>query len=354
MNSWSQSDRPPVPTGATGGPAGDGREQRAIVPAGGGRPTRSLSAPAGLFFCALGGAVASSSIPAVAPALVAYGCASVFATTRSTPTRAASVFAALVPAVALSVTAGPAAVAGALIACAVAFAVAGAALLGRVTPGFAAVVCALAAFGQMGVDAAVAAAHGTTLGASVSALVDVYASQLGSQGAAMAATMDAVQALMAVMWPTAYVIAALGLYLSGLLGTHLAAAQAKEGVVRPGRLADYDLPLWVVAVLVAAAAGLAFALTTSGDAARVALVVSANVVMALRFALAVQGLAVLSWFLRGRQVGPVASALAWGLALYLETQFVVLSLVGLVDVWANLRHLPRGARTDETDNAGQD
>lgn len=354
MSSWPKSDRPPVPAGATREATGGGRERRAIVPAGGGRPERALSAPAGLFFCALGGAVASSAVSVLAPALVAYGCASVLATSRSAAMRAGCALAALVPALGLSVTEGPVSTAAALVACLVGLAMAVAARLGRVTSGFAVATCALAALGQMGADAAVAAASGTTLPASVTALVDAYASQLGSQGVALAAQADFVRSFMALMWPTAYVIAALGLYLFGLLGTHLAAARVEEGALRVGRLADYDLPLWVVAVLVVAAAGLAFALTTDGDASRAALVVSANVVMALRFALAVQGLAVLSWFLRGRRVGPVASALAWGLALYLEMQFVVLSLVGLVDVWANLRHLQRGARADEAGSAGQD
>ena len=53
-------------------------------------------------------------------------------------------------------------------------------------------------------------------------------------------------------------------------------------------------------------------------------------------------------------VGPLASALAGAVALYLEMQFVVLTVAGLVDVWANLRHLTRGARPADASSAQQD
>ncbi len=357
MSTWPNSDRPPVPEGARGGSAGPSQTGRGIVPlrSGAGRTPQALSSSAGLFFCALGGAVASSTLSVLAPALVAYGVISVAASSESAYRRIACVPASIVPAVALSLTTGVTALVGAVIACLVALAVGEAIVRTRLTPGFACVACALAALCQMGADAAFAAASGTTLSQSVTALLDAYQAQLGAQGSVFAAQMRAVRSVISVMWPTAYVVAALGLYLSALLGAGLATGKAKEGSVpRAPRLVDYDLPLWVVAVLVAGAAGLSFALTTEGAASRAALVVSANVVMALRFAFAAQGLAVLSWFVREKHVGPVATALAGALALYLEMQFVVLTVAGLVDVWANLRHLPRGAAPAETGSAQQD
>ena len=357
MSSWPNSDRPPAPEGARGGSAGPSQAERGIVPAGrgAGRSPQALSAPAGLFFCALGGAVASSTLSVLAPALVAYGVISVAASTEGSLRRVACVPAAIVPAVALSLTTGASSLVAAVIACLMALAASEAIVRGRLTPGFACVACAAAALGQMGADAAFAAASGSSLSQAISALLDAYQAQLGAQGAALAAQMQVVRSVISVMWPTAYVVAALALYLSALLGAGLAAGKAEQGSVpRVPRLVDYDLPLWVVAVLVAGVAGLAFGLTAEGPVARAALVVSANVVMALRFALAAQGLAVLSWFVREKHLGPMASALAGAVALYLEMQFVVLTVAGLVDVWANLRHLPRGAAPESAGSAQQD
>ena len=357
MSSWPNSDRPPVPEGASGGSAGSSQTGRGIVPFGRGadKTPQALSAPAGLFFCALGGAVASSTLSVLAPALVAYGVISVAASSESAHRRIACVPAALVPALALSLTTGASSLVAAVIACLMALAASEAIVRSRLTPGFACVACAVCALCQMGADAAVAAASGTTLGQSLTALLDAYQAQLGAQGSAIAAQMQVVRSVISVMWPTAYVVASLALYLSALLGAGLASGKAAQGsVARVPRLVDYDLPLWVVAVLVAGVAGLAFALTTEGVTARVALGVSANVLMALRFAFAAQGLAVLTWFVREKNVGPLASALAGAVALYLEMQFVVLTVAGLVDVWANLRHLTRGARPADASSAQQD
>ena len=67
-----------------------------------------------------------------------------------------------------------------------------------------------------------------------------------------------------------------------------------------------------------------------------------NVILAVRFALAAQGLAVLSWVIREKKPSGLMAALAVIAALYLEVQFIVMSIVGLVDVWRNFRHLERG------------
>ena len=357
MSDWPRSERPPVPQGMGGAETGAAREGRGIVPrgTGGGKAPVALSTPAGLFFCALGGAVASSTLSVLAPALVTYGLVSVAATSESARARLACLPAALVPALALSAGSGAPTLVAAALCCLMALAVGEAVARGKATPGFACVACGACALCQIGADSVAAAASGSSLAAGMSSLIDAYQAQLGAQGIAVAAQAQAVRSVLSVMWPTAYVVAALALYLSALLGAGLAVRRSEEGRVPAlPRLVDYDLPLWVVAVLVAGVAGLAFALTTEGAASRVALLVSANLVMALRFALAAQGLALLAWFVRERRVGTVASALAGAAALYLEMQFVVLTIAGLVDVWANLRHLARGTEPGETGSAQQD
>ena len=143
-------------------------------------------------------------------------------------------------------------------------------------------------------------------------------------------------------------------FLATALGAALVASRSSSDVARLPRLADFDLPLWVVAVLVASVAGIAFAVSVDGSASQVALALSANVAMAVRFALAAQGLAVLVWLARGKGLGPFTSTLMGVVALYLEVQFVVLTIAGLVDVWANFRHLDRGVRPGATGATMQD
>jgi len=45
-----------------------------------------------------------------------------------------------------------------------------------------------------------------------------------------------------------------------------------------------------------------------------------------------------------KKIGPFAMVFLTLLAVYLELQFYVMTIVGLVDVWRNFRHLPRGKK----------
>ena len=117
------------------------------------------------------------------------------------------------------------------------------------------------------------------------------------------------------------------------------------------KLRDFDLPLWVVAVFVVAVCGLAVATSVSLGLTQLLLMVSLNVIMGLRFAFMIQGLALISAFMRKRELRQFTRVLTFVAAFYLEAQFFVMSIVGLVDVWANFRHLPRGKRITVQDNA---
>lgn len=355
MSGWPTNGFPPSPKG-TGETGGGAPERRAIVPAGprpqgGARP--GLTMPSGLFFCVLGGAVASSTFSFLGPVFVGYGYVAA-RTMGGTRGRLLALAAALVPAVALSVPAGVSTAVAAVVSCLVALVVAEAAARGRLTPGTGCAVVACAAACSLAADSLLAAAQGTTVAAGVEAVLDLYASQLSDASMAAVAVMQQVRTIIALLWPTAYVLAALGSYLFAVVGVGLAVGRLDERPFSVPRLSEFDLPLWVVGALVASAAALAFGLTASGEIADGVLMVSANLVMALRFALAAQGLAVLSWLLRQRGVGSLGSALIGVVALYLEVQFVVMTIVGLVDIWANFRHLQRGARPDATGAAKQD
>ena len=70
--------------------------------------------------------------------------------------------------------------------------------------------------------------------------------------------------------------------------------------------------------------------------------VSGNALLTVRYALAAQGLAVLAWQARARKVPRFTCVAVVLVAMYLEAQFIVMSVVGLLDIWGNFRHLPRG------------
>lgn len=329
-------------------PNDTGREERGIVPAGaagnGGHTVPSM--PARLFFCALGGVIASTSFSALAPALVGYGYD--LSTADGTPGRASALVAALVPATALSISLGPASVVAALVCCLVAVAVSELVVRKRFSAGSACLVVAAASVACLVADTLVVTSAGTTVSALVNELLDTYLRGFGD-----VAPVQTLRTMVTLLWPVAYVAASLVECLTALLGTRLAASRSNGTVPAPPRLVVFDVPLWVVAVFLAAAAGLAAALTQA-VVPGVVLVISANVALALRFAFAVQGLAVLIWFAHSRQASSTMAALLGMVALYLEAQFFVLTVAGLVDVWANFRHLTRGEVTVSTGSAKQD
>ena len=62
----------------------------------------------------------------------------------------------------------------------------------------------------------------------------------------------------------------------------------------------------------------------------------------------------LTWFFREKRMGSFASTVFTLLALYLELQFYIMTIVGLVDVWRNFRHLPRGKKVTVQDASNQE
>lgn len=329
-------------------PQGTGRselssEKRGIVPAAapqGGR--QGLSLPAGIALCALGGMVATSTFSLLGPVFLAYGYL-VVARGGDGRVRALGALAAVATAVVLSFSLGASAVVSSVVSCLVAVIACEALLAGRLTPGLGCVVVGAAALCSIGADSIIASAQGTTIKETVMEALDVIESSLDGPTIAVGTVVSGIRAAMSVLWPFSYVLASFGSYLFATIGMGMATGRGtEEGPVVP-RLVTYDLPLWVVGALVVSAAGLAVGITVEGALPHAVLVVSANLIMALRLAFAAQGLAVLVWLLDSKGLSPLVKGLVGALALYLEVQFVVMTIVGLVDVWANFRHLPRGA-----------
>lgn len=333
---------PPVPTGALR-PQGEEPSRR----------TRGeVSAFFGYLFCALGGLAATAS-PLAAALFVGFGM-TVVSSGRPASSRALGVLAFAAPALVTGLQLDSSSLVSALVACCLAAAVACAACDGRATAGALCALAGMATLVQLGSDALLAAGQGTTLASSMSSLTDAYLQQLGVLGNGASEQVAIAQAILRVVWPVAYVVPALGELLLAYLGVQIAAPRMGERSLTLPRFAEFDLPLWVVALFVGGLVGLAVCLTAKVETTSIGFMVAANVILAVRFAFAAQGLAVLAWFIQKRQPSRFMAALAVIAALYLEMQFIVMSIVGLVDVWGDLRHLNRGKKVTVQDNARQD
>ena len=320
-----------------------------IVPAGsrlegsGGRG--SLPTLVSVLVCALGGFVSTTSLSIAAPGLVAFGLVS---SARRARDLVPGVLAAVAVSLALGVVTGMGIALDGVVICLGAAAVALALVTGRLTAGSICLVVAAVGICHLGVDAALSALGGTTLTETVASMLAYLREQFVEVSPAAAEQVDAILSAVGLMWPTAYVVTGLLETVVALLGARVSASEER----RPG-LSGFDLPLWVVTALVVAVAGLAVSLTVP-DAPDVLLMVSANMAMALRFAFLAQGAGVISWFFREKNVGALARAAVTVAALYCEVQFVVVSIVGLVDVWANFRKLERGSGPSQASAAEQD
>ena len=75
------------------------------------------------------------------------------------------------------------------------------------------------------------------------------------------------------------------------------------------------------------------------------MMVGGTLLCSLRLAFATQGYAVLTWFRHNKRWYGLVGLAIIVIAVYLEFNMFVLTIVGILDIWANLRHLSRGVRT---------
>lgn len=294
----------------------------------------------GYLFCVLGG-LASTASPLAAALFVGFGM-TVASCGRAASSRALGVLAFAIPATVLGLALDASLLASALVACCVSAAVSLAACEGKTSAGTLCALVGMATLVQLGAGALLAASQGMTLASSMSSLTDAYLAQLGTLASGASEQLALVQGILRVVWPVAYVIPSIGYVLLAHVGARLASTRLGERSIELPAFAEFDLPLWVVAAFVGSLVGLAVVLTVGLGTASLAFMVVTNVILAVRFTLAAQGLAVLSWVIREKKPSGLMAALAVIAALYLEVQFIVMSIVGLVDVWRNFRHLERG------------
>ena len=211
----------------------------------------------------------------------------------------------------------------------------------KMRPGVACVIVALAAAAQIGVAIVAAKMANTSVGDSFIGVLAANPQLLESAGLD-ADVRSLVEWAVRTFWPAAFSTTALIEFLCAYAGCGLAARRLRDRKVEWPDFGLYDLPLWVVAVFVASLAGCAAWYTHQEATGNALLMVSGNVLLTVRYALAAQGLAVLAWQTRNRRVPTPTAVVVILVAMYLEAQFIVMSVVGLLDIWGNFRHLSRG------------
>lgn len=191
-----------------------------------------------------------------------------------------------------------------------------------------------------GADQYDALMQGTTIAAQFTAALDGLASSATSLS--QTAAWRGILPLLATLWPAYYVGEGFVEVIVAHIGARMALRREQVQTSPAHRLAAYDLPLWVLSVLL----GGIVCLIVAGIipvGAGVFRALGCNVIMIVRYAFAAQGFAVLEWVFDEHGTRTPLRVLAIVGLAYAELLFFVMTVVGIIDVWANFRHLGRGS-----------
>jgi hypothetical protein len=183
---------------------------------------------------------------------------------------------------------------------------------------------------------------------------DLTRSLLSTSGSANAQAMreqvEAIRIVVFQTWPSFYLLLATMVGMLTVIGVIWVARRSGHEVNELPALERFDLSwhiVWPVAVGFAALAVSRYSNAPAGIAATI----GANVMLLARWALFVQGVAVFAGMYRKAGIGRIGRGVGYAALSFAETITPVgwplglVSVTGLVDLWANLRKLPR--RTEE-------
>lgn len=198
---------------------------------------------------------------------------------------------------------------------------------------------------NIGIEAAVATAAGSSLSQVVDGLLAYMVSvaqDAAGTGIQAELIVRQIAPVLKALWPFTYVASAGMDALAAGIGSYLMYVRT-SGIPRVPAIVAFDMPMWPVGVLIASILGLSVSLS-GFPGAEVLLSVSVTALMSVRFIFAIQGFAVVLTFANRFRFGCLGRTLLLVLSIWLETMFFIVSIVGLIDVWANFRKLTRGPR----------
>ena len=198
---------------------------------------------------------------------------------------------------------------------------------------------------NIGIEAAVATAAGSSLSQVVDGLLAYMVSvaqDAAGTGIQAELIVRQIAPVLKALWPFTYVASAGMDALAAGIGSYLMYIRT-SGIPRVPAIVAFDMPMWPVGVLIASILGLSASLS-GFPGAEVLLSVSVTALMSVRFIFAIQGFAVVLTFANRFRFGCLGRTLLLVLSIWLETMFFIVSIVGLIDVWANFRKLTRGPR----------
>lgn len=198
---------------------------------------------------------------------------------------------------------------------------------------------------NIGIEAAVATAAGSSLSQVVDGLLAYMVSvaqDAAGTGIQAELIVRQIAPVLKALWPFTYVASAGMDALAAGIGSYLMYVRT-SGIPRVPAIAAFDMPMWPVGVLLASILGLSASLS-GFPGAEVLLSASVTALMSVRFIFAIQGFAVVLTFANRFRFGCLGRTLLLVLSIWLETMFFIVSIVGLIDVWANFRKLTRGSQ----------
>lgn len=198
---------------------------------------------------------------------------------------------------------------------------------------------------NIGIEAAVATAAGSSLSQVVDGLLAYMVSvaqDAAGTGIQAELIVRQIAPVLKALWPFTYVASAGMDALAAGIGSYLMYVRT-SGIPRVPAIAAFDMPMWPVGVLIASILGLSASLS-GFPGAEVLLSASVTALMNVRFIFAIQGFAVVLTFANRFRFGCLGRTLLLVLSIWLETMFFIVSIVGLIDVWANFRKLTRGSQ----------
>lgn len=198
---------------------------------------------------------------------------------------------------------------------------------------------------NIGIEAAVATAAGSSLSQVVDGLLAYMVSvaqDAAGTGIQAELIVRQIAPVLKALWPFTYVASAGMDALAVGIGSYLMYVRT-SGIPRVPAIAAFDMPMWPVGVLIASILGLSASLS-GFPGAEVLLSASVTALMSVRFIFAIQGFAVVLTFANRFRFGCLGRTLLLVLSIWLETMFFIVSIVGLIDVWANFRKLTRGSQ----------